>query len=79
LISGRDADSSQAILDSILRRAREDPHGLNGFLLLLHVGAGPARTDKLHLRVDQLTARLTARGYAFVGIDTLLARSRGSR
>lgn len=37
---------SQATFSSILRRDREDPHGLSGFLLLLHIGNHPKRTDK---------------------------------
>ena len=64
--------ASQEILDSILRREREDPHGLNGFMLLLHVGAGPGRTDKFHHRFGELMDRLSARGYEFVRVDTLL-------
>jgi peptidoglycan/xylan/chitin deacetylase (PgdA/CDA1 family) len=69
--------STDAIVESILRREREDPHGLNGFLLLLHVGAGPGRTDKFHRRFDELLAELSSRGYAFVGVDTLLEGARG--
>ena len=42
--------SSQAIEDSILGRESDDPNGLNGFLLLLHLGAGPGRSDKMHFR-----------------------------
>lgn len=64
--------SSQTILESILTKEREDPNGLNGFLLLLHVGAGPGRTDKFHLRFDELLGTLAARGYSFVRVDTLL-------
>jgi peptidoglycan/xylan/chitin deacetylase (PgdA/CDA1 family) len=63
---------SEAIFQSILAREREDPHGLNGYLLLLHAGAGPGRTDKFHERFDELAARLIDRGYTFVGVDTLL-------
>jgi len=64
--------SSQMIFDSIRRREREDPHGLNGFILLLHLGAGPGRTDSFHRRFGELTEVLAARGYQFVGVDTLL-------
>ncbi|HLN79393.1 MAG TPA: polysaccharide deacetylase family protein, partial [Candidatus Bathyarchaeia archaeon] len=64
--------SSDAIFDSILRRERIDPHGLNGFLLLLHVGAGPSRADKFHRRFDELLGALTTQGYRFVRVDTLL-------
>lgn len=66
--------SSQDILDSILRRERTDPRGLNGFLLLLHVGAGPGRTDRFHDRFGELLEQLTARGYTFTRVDELLKR-----
>ena len=64
--------SSETILKSILDRERHDPHGLNGFLLLLHVGAGPGRLDKFHTRFPELLDTLARRGYRFVGVDTLL-------
>lgn len=66
--------SSDVILMSILQRERDDPHGLNGFVLLLHLGAGPGRTDKFHSRIDDLLEALVARGYAFVRIDELVRR-----
>lgn len=67
---------SAAIFDSILRREREDPNGLNGFLLLLHAGAGPKRTDKFHRRFDELLEILAGRGYAFVRLDEMLSGTR---
>ncbi len=66
--------SSEAIFESIVRREGADPQGLNGFLLLLHVGAGPGRADKMHSRFDALLDWLEARGYAFVRVDELLMR-----
>jgi peptidoglycan/xylan/chitin deacetylase (PgdA/CDA1 family) len=63
---------SQRIHDSILAREREDPDGLNGFLLLLHIGAGPGRTDKMHNRLGSLLDALSERGYRFVRVDELL-------
>jgi len=63
---------SHVIYDSILAREREDPHGLNGYLLLLHVGAGPGRADKMHDRLGSLLDALAARGYRFVRVDDLL-------
>jgi len=62
---------SRAIFESILRREREDPHGLNGFLLLLHVGAGPGRTDKFHGRFGALLDDLAGKGYRFVRLEEL--------
>lgn len=64
--------SSQKILDSIIARERDDPDGLNGFLLLLHLGAGPGRTDKFHARFGELLDYLAMRGYEFVRVDELL-------
>ena len=64
--------SSEKIFQSIVQRERDDPHGLNGFLLLLHVGSGPARTDKFAARFGELLDVLTAKGYEFVRVDELL-------
>ena len=66
--------SSQAILDSILRCESQDRAGLNGFLLLMHLGAGPERMDKMHLYLPELLSRLKERGYTFERVDRLLAR-----
>lgn len=64
--------SSQTILESILKREKEDLDGLNGFLLLMHIGSGPGRTDKMHLHFGTLLDELSRRGYQFVRIDELL-------
>jgi peptidoglycan/xylan/chitin deacetylase (PgdA/CDA1 family) len=72
----RDFVPSRAIFDSILRHEREDPHGLNGFLLLLHVGAGPGRTDKFHARFGALLDELAGKGYRFVRLEGLLKTER---
>lgn len=64
--------SSQKIFDSILAHERNDPDGLNGFILLLHVGCGPGRTDKFPARFGELLDVLAGRGYEFVRVDELL-------
>lgn len=66
--------SSQVIYESILKKEQEDPKGLNGFLLLLHFGVGPKRTDKMHERFGALLDELQKRGYEFVRVDELLKR-----
>jgi len=71
--------ASDAIYRSILGREQSDPHGLSGFLLLLHLGAGPGRADKMHLRFGQLLDELVARGYRFVRVDALLAGKENAR
>lgn len=62
--------SSQQILDDILAYERRDPHGLNGYILLLHLGAD--RRDKFAPYLDRLITELQGRGYQFVRIDELL-------
>jgi endoglucanase len=63
--------SSKKIFDSIMARESE-PGGLNGFLLLLHLGAGPQRQDKFHARFGELLDRLAEKNYRFVRVDELL-------
>lgn len=64
---------SRRIVESILEYEAAAPDGLNGFLLLLHLGAGPDRTDKMHPHVGPLIDELARRGYTFVRVDELLA------
>jgi peptidoglycan/xylan/chitin deacetylase (PgdA/CDA1 family) len=64
--------SSQTIYDSIVHKEQTDPHGLNGFILLLHLGAGPIRADKFADRLGQLLDYLQSMGYQFVRVDELL-------
>jgi len=65
------------LIDSILKAERTDPDGLNDYLLLMHLGAGPGRTlDHPYERIGGLLDALKARGYVFVRIDELLAAAR---
>jgi peptidoglycan/xylan/chitin deacetylase (PgdA/CDA1 family) len=63
--------SSQKIVEDILAYERRDEHGLNGFLLLLHVGS--QRKDKTFLLLDPLVRELVKRGYRFQRVDELLS------
>jgi len=63
---------SRTIYGRILAHERSDPHGLNGFILLIHIGTDPERTDKLYLRLADLIKELKSRGYDLVRIDRLL-------
>ncbi len=62
--------TSQRIYDDILTYEQRDPHGLNGFILLLHLGSG--RKDPFHPRLGPLCDELTKRGYTFLRVDELL-------
>lgn len=64
--------SSREIIRSILDYESSEPSGLNGFILLMHIGTDPERTDKLYFYLDQLLEELKLRGYRFRRIDELL-------
>lgn len=63
--------SSQTIFERILKVEREDPHGLNGFILTFPLDSGTGRTDKFYTRFGELLNALSARGYSFVRVDEL--------
>ena len=64
--------SSDDIYRSVIQREETDPHGLNGFILLVHIGTDPRRKDKFYNRLDDLVAALKSRHYTFVSITELL-------
>ena len=65
--------SARKTYDDILAFERRERHGLNGFLLLLHLGSG--RKDPFHPLLSPLCDELIRRGYEFVRIDQLLTVS----
>ena len=64
--------SSEAIYQSINNYEKKSASGLNGFILLLHVGTDARRTDKFYNRLPLLLQELKAKGYRFKSIDQLL-------
>jgi hypothetical protein len=64
--------SSETIYHSILAHESGQAHGLNGFILLSHVGTAPERTDKFYLLLEDLIVELEGLGYQFCRIDALL-------
>lgn len=69
---GKKYVSSDTIYQSILRYEKKDPSGLNGFILLLHIGTDPDRTDHFYKQLTQLISTLREKGYHFLRIDELL-------
>jgi endoglucanase len=63
--------SSPVIYKSIMDKAKA-PNGLNGFILLLHIGSNEKRTDKFYTYIPQLIKELRQLGYKFKRIDELL-------
>jgi len=64
--------SSEAIMTRIKEYEAKDPNGLNGFILLTHIGSGPKRTDKFHDRIADLITWLRSKNYEIVRLDELL-------
>lgn len=64
--------SSKTIMARLLGYEKRDPHGLNGFILLIHIGTDPRRTDKFYYKLPQLIDSLNKKGYRFVKINELL-------
>jgi len=66
--------STETIYNSIINYEQSKPAGLNGFILLMHIGAGPDRTDKFYTRLPELIQYLKQKGYQFQTVDQLLSR-----
>lgn len=62
--------SSDEIYNNIMKL--EEADSLNGFMMLIHIGTDPRRTDKLYNRLDDIIHELKSRGYEFVRVDELL-------
>jgi endoglucanase len=62
--------ASDEIYNSIT--ALEENGSLNGFILLLHIGTDPKRTDKFYFRLNELIKTLRQKGYSFKRVDELL-------
>ena len=63
---------SNSLLQSILQYEKNSTSGLNGFILLIHFGTDPRRTDKFYLQLPELIKSLKNRGYNFLKINELL-------
>lgn len=56
---------SDTIVSRILTYETTQRHGLNGFLLLSHIGTDGKRRDKFYHKLDGLITELKRRGYSF--------------
>ncbi|WP_150451436.1 polysaccharide deacetylase family protein [Arenibacter lacus] len=64
--------SSNTIYESITEYEEKNAHGLNGFLLLAHIGTDPKRTDKFYHYLPSLIYYLQNKGYQFTTVAQLL-------
>ncbi|MBD2699012.1 glycoside hydrolase family 9 protein [Spirosoma sp. BT702] len=67
----RNYRSSDVILESIRVYEQKKRNGLNGFILLMHIGTDSRRINKLYTRLDELLTELRKKSYQFVRVDEL--------
>ncbi len=61
--------SSDSIYNRILDYVSTQVDGLNGFILLTHIGTDPRRADKFYFKLDLLIKKLKFRGYKFLSMN----------
>lgn len=59
------------ILSSILSYEKTSKNGMNGFILLIHFGVDPDRTEKFYTRLHDVINSLRTAGYQFRTVDAL--------
>lgn len=62
--------SNKVIYDSIINKEQKD--GLNGYMLLTHIGVAPKRTEKFAVLLPELIKYLKEKNYSFHRVDELL-------
>ncbi len=70
-MGSRYADS-KTILQSVLQYEQQSADGMNGFILLVHIGTDPRRTDKFYALLPELIETLKKRGYQFTTIKGVI-------
>lgn len=65
--------NSEVIYNSIINYEEQTEFGLNGFMLLIHIGTHPDRKDKFYYKLDDLIKTLKNKGYRFLKVDELLS------
>lgn len=68
---------SKTIYNSIISFEKQSVSGMNGFILLVHIGTDPGRTDKFYFYLPELVKELKGKGYKFVRIDEMLISQKG--
>ena len=69
----RNYRNSDIIYTSIIDYEQTHLSGLNGFVLLLHIGTDPRRTDKFYSQLPQLLKYLKTKGYNFQTVGQMLS------
>lgn len=69
---GQAYKTSDEIFANIKKIDETNENGLNGVVLLIHIGTDPRRKDKFYQKLDALIGYLKGRGYALKRVDELL-------
>ncbi len=64
--------TSDWIIQSLKEMHQNSPAGLNGGIVLIHVGVDKRRPDKLYNRLDELIKYFRSEGYQLLRIDEML-------
>jgi arylsulfatase A-like enzyme/peptidoglycan/xylan/chitin deacetylase (PgdA/CDA1 family) len=67
---GNSYKSSNELLERLYKFERL--HGLNGAMILIHIGTDLRRTDKFYDQLPTIINDLKAKGYSFIKVDELL-------
>lgn len=67
--------SSEEIMQTVWQAEFKDPNGLNGYIILFHIGVGEKRTDKFYELLPDLIKALQKSGYEIVGLNELLGKN----
>jgi endoglucanase len=59
-------------MQSIKHYEASNSTGLNGFILLLHIGTDPKRKDKFYNSLPELIQWMKGKGYSMCRVDDLL-------
>lgn len=70
---GKSYRSSAVIMQSVMEFENQRPAGLNGFILLVHIGTDPRRIDKFYFQLEKLIRYLQGKQYKFVTVPRLLS------
>jgi len=64
--------TSEWIYNQLIDYERSNVSGLNGFMILIHLGTDQRRPDKFYMLLPELIEYLRERGYTFKRVDDLL-------
>ncbi|MDB5191198.1 MAG: polysaccharide deacetylase, partial [Segetibacter sp.] len=64
--------NNEEIFQSVIDKEKLDENGLNGFILLIHIGTDPRRTDKFYNRFNELMNDLQKKGYEFTSLKEIM-------